>query len=203
MKHKQFDEWLQLSLYDELSEQERALLDNHITMCDKCRNELEDLKKLHSTLAHYKPAEVQEPLLRDARRSLRLRIHADSTQDSLRSKVKDALDKIFAPPLQIALGGVAVLALGILVGYFVFKAPPEKSFILHQTAATSSAMETGESQIANVRFLDRNAQTGDVEFTFETVTPVRVRGNVNDEKVQKYLHEHSSVIRMLAADSAQ
>ena len=187
MKHKQFDEWLQLSLYDELSEQERALLDNHITMCDKCRNELEDLKKLHSTLAHYKPAEVQEPLLHDARRSLRLRIHADSTQDSLRSKVKDALDKIFAPPLQIALGGIAVLALGILVGYFVFKAPLEKSFVLHQTAAMSSAMETGESQIANVRFLDRNAQTGDVEFTFETVTPVRVRGNVNDEKLQRVL----------------
>ncbi len=121
MKHKQFEEWLQLSFYDELSEQERALLDNHLTTCEQCRNELDELKKLHSTLAHRKPAAVQEPLLQDARRNLRLRIHADSTQKSLWRKVQDALDEVLAPPLQIALGGVAMLAIGILVGYFVFQ----------------------------------------------------------------------------------
>ena len=48
-------------------------------------------------------------------------------------------------------------------------------------------MEAGESQISNIRFIDRNAQNGDVEFTFETITPVRIRGNVNDENVQKVL----------------
>ena len=48
-------------------------------------------------------------------------------------------------------------------------------------------MEAGESQITNIRFLDRNTQNGDVEFTFETITPVHIRGNVNDENVQKVL----------------
>ena len=183
MKHKQFEEWLQLSLYHELSEQERVLLDSHLTTCEQCRRNLNELKKLHGTLAHRQSVAAQESLLQDARRNLRLRILAGAAQKSLWSKVKDVLDGILASPVQMTLGGVAMIAIGILVGYFVFKAPSEKFLATKQTAA----MEAGESQITNIRFLDRDAQTGDVEFTFETITPVHIRGNVNDEHVQKVL----------------
>jgi anti-sigma factor RsiW len=187
MKHKQFEEWLQLSLYHELSEQEQTVLDDHLTSCERCRAELHELKKCHATLAHRQPVIIQESLLQDARRSLRLRIQAEAEQQSLWTKVKGTLDGILAPPLQVAVGGAATLAIGILVGYYVFKLPSEKNLALRQTAFASSAMEAGESQVTNIRFLDRDAQSGNVEFTFETVTPVRIRGNVNDENVQKVL----------------
>jgi len=104
-----------------------------------------------------------------------------SSTEITMEQVKDVLDRILAPPVQATLGGVAMIAIGILVGYFVFKAPSEKSLAMKQTAA----MEAGESQITNIRFLDRDAQTGDVEFTFETITPVHIRGNVNDEQCAK------------------
>jgi anti-sigma factor RsiW len=187
MKHKQFEEWLQLSLYHELSEQEQTVLDDHLTTCERCRAELHELKKSHAMLAHRQPVMIQESLLQDARRSLRLRIQAEAEQQSLWTKVKGTLDGILAPPLQVALGGAATLAIGILVGYYVFKLPSEKNLALRQTAFASSSMEAGESQVTNIRFLDRDAQSGNVEFTFETVTPVRIRGNVNDENVQKVL----------------
>jgi hypothetical protein len=187
MNHKQFEEWLQLSLYQELSEQEQTLLDNHLTVCEHCRNDLNDLNKFHATLAHHHPAVVQEPLLQDARRSLRLRLHSDAEKISLWTKVQNTLDGILAPRLQVALGGVATLVIGILIGYFVFNMPAEKTLALRQTAFGSTAMETGESQITNIRFLDRDGQSGEVEFMFESVTPVRIRGNVNDENVQKVL----------------
>jgi len=187
MKHKQFEEWLQLSLYNELSEQEQTLLDNHLTICERCRLELNELKRIHAILAHHQPVAILEPLLEDARRNLRMRIQADSEKKTLWKKVQAALDGIFAPPLQVALGGVATLVIGILVGYFVFKSPTEKNLALRQTAFASSAMEAGESRITNIHFLDRNALNGDVEFSFETITPVRIRGNVNDENVQKVL----------------
>ena len=182
MKHKQFEEWLQLSLYQELSEQERVLLDNHLTTCERCRRDFDELEKLHSTLAHRRSVAAQESLLLDARRNLRLRVHAKA-QKSLWGEVKNVLDGILTPPAQVTLGGIAMIAIGILVGYLVFKAPSEKSLAFKQTAA----MEAGESQITNIRFLDRDAQTGDVEFTFETLTPVRIRGNVNDDRIQKVL----------------
>lgn len=187
MKHKQFEEWLQLSLYNELSEQEQTVLNSHLTTCERCQVELKELKKIHATLAHHRPIAIEEPLLQDARRNLRLRIQADSVHKSLWTKLKGMLDGFLTPPLQVALSGAAALIIGILVGYFVFKMPSEKNLSLRQTAFTSSAMEAGESQITNIHFLDRNAQNGDVEFTFETITPVRIRGNVNDENVQKVL----------------
>ena len=187
MKHKQFEEWLQLSLYNELSEQEQTVLDNHLMTCERCRIELNELKEMHATLAHHRPIAIQESLLQDARRNLRLRIQTDAEQKSLWTKLKGILDGFLTPPLQVALGGVATLVMGILVGYFVFKTPSEKNLPLRQAAFASSAMEAGESQITNIRFIDRNTQNGDVEFTFETITPVRIRGNVNDENVQKVL----------------
>jgi len=181
MNHKQFEEWLQLSLYQEISEQERVLLDDHFTTCEQCRNNLNELKKLHSTLAYRQSVAVEEPLLQDARRDLRLRIHT-VTQLSLWNKMKDWFAGILAPPIQVAVGGITMIVIGFLIGYFIFKAPSEKSFAIQQ-----AAMEAGESQITNIRFLDRDTQTGNVEFTFETITPVHIRGNVNDEHVQKVL----------------
>jgi hypothetical protein len=187
MKHKLFEEWLQLSLYNELSEQEQTLLDNHLITCERCQVKLNELKKIHATLAHRQPIAIQESLVQDARRSLRLRIQADAEKISLWTKVQGTLDGILAPPLQVALGGVATLVVGILVGYFVFKLTSEKNLLLRQTPFAMSAMEAGESQITNIRFLDSDTQSGNVEFTFETITPVHIRGNVNDENVQKVL----------------
>jgi anti-sigma factor RsiW len=205
MKHKQFEEWLQLSLYNELSEQEQTLLDHHVLTCERCRRELIELKKIHATLSQYQPIAVQEPLLQDARRNLRLRIRAERGHTSLRVKIHDALGEILAPPLQVALGGVAILLMGVLLGYLVFKSPADKMLPLRQTALSSSSLEAGESQISNIRFVDRNAQSGDVEFTFETVTPMHIRGNVNDEHVQKVLaralvSEQNAGIRLRAVN---
>jgi anti-sigma factor RsiW len=180
MKHKQFEEWLQLSLYHELSAQEQGLLANHLETCTQCRSDLHELKTLHKTLAHRQLAIAQEMFLQEARRSLRLRIHADGMHRSLWKKIKGAVDEFLAPR-------IAVLAIGILIGYYVFASSSEINPMQLQTTAMSSAMEAGESQISNLRFLDRDGQTGNVEFTFETVTPVRIRGNVNDEQVQKVL----------------
>lgn len=106
---------------------------------------------------------------------------------SIWSKLKGTIDNILAPPVQLALGGTATLVIGIFLGYFILKSPAEKSQGLRQISSSSSVMEAGESQISNVRFLDRDARTGDIEFTFETIIPMHVRGNVNDESVQKVL----------------
>ena len=88
MKHKQFEEWLQLSLYNELSEQEQTVLDNHLKTCERCRADLKELKKIHVALAHRQTVAIKKPLLQDARRSLRLRIQADSEQKSLWTEIE-------------------------------------------------------------------------------------------------------------------
>jgi anti-sigma factor RsiW len=187
MKHKQFEDWLQLSLYDELSEQERGFLENHLEMCAQCRSDLHELNALHKTLAHRRLAVAQETFLQEARRDLRLRIHADGKHRSFWKTLKSAVDEFLDPQIQAALGGFAILVIGILIGYYILASSSERIPLQLQTTGMSSAMEAGESQISNLRFLDRDGQTGNVEFTFETITPVRIRGNVNDDDVQKVL----------------
>ena len=187
MKHKKFEEWLQLSLYNELSEQEQVLLTHHLQACEQCQLELVKLKKIHESLSLRKSIAVSEPMLQEARRNLRLRIQADAEKITLWKKLKRRIDDFLAPPLQIAFGGAATLALGILVGYILFKMPSENNLHFRQTAYTTSAMEAGESQVTNIHFVDRDVQSGDVDFTFESVTPVHIRGNVNDEHIQKIL----------------
>jgi hypothetical protein len=187
MKHRQFEDWLQLSLYNELSEQEEELLKTHLKTCTQCQSDLHELNTLHKTLAHRQLTFAQETLLQDARRSLQLKIRADEMNRSSWEKLKGTVVEFLAPRTQIVLGGIAVLIIGILIGYYILASSSERIPLQLQTASMSSAMEAGESQISNLRFLDRDGQTGSVEFTFETITPVRIRGNVNDEDVQKVL----------------
>jgi hypothetical protein len=138
-------------------------------------------------LAHRKTIATQKSILQDARRDLRLQIHKIVTRESVWSKLKGAVDDILSPPLQFALGGVATLFIGILVGYFILKSPADKPSWLQQVSSSPAVMEASESQITNIRFLDRDTQTGNIEFSFETITPMHVRGNVNDENIQKVL----------------
>ncbi len=56
------------------------------------------------------------------------------------------------------------------------------------TAAVSDAVfEKGGSRAANIRIVRADARTGEIEFLFDAVSPVHVRGNVNDERVQKVI----------------
>lgn len=187
MKHKQFKQWLQLSLYDELSDEEKDLLNKHLDICDECRMELGKLKKLHGILANYQPQQVNEELLQQARKNLQLKLQADSTHKSLWQNVRNLLNDILTPKVQIAIGGAAMIAVGILIGYFAFELPADKSLKFLQTSSSSTVMEAGESQVINIRFINRDVQTGNIEFRFETITPMHVRGNISDENVQKVL----------------
>ena len=187
MNHKQYQEWLQLSFYDELNEQERNLLLDHLDSCNHCQVEREELKKLHEKLAHRQLKVAQDPLLQNSRRDLRLQILADSQKQTLWARIQDALDDVLSPPLQVAFGGVTAVVIGVFIGYMAFKVPTEKSLITQSISSQSPSMEAGESQIMNIRFIDRDSRSGDVEFTFETITPVHIRGNINEENVQRVL----------------
>ncbi len=183
MNHKQFEEWLKLYLYEELSDNEKRLFEKHLEVCTQCKLELDEIKKLNSVLLLRKSVPIKEPLIQEVRRNLRLKVYDIKSKRSVFDKIMDALDNLLAPSLQYAFGGISLLAIGIFTGYLIFKSPTDSS----QHFAATSAFEAGESQISNIRFIERNKNTGNIEFTFETITPVHIRGNINDEQVQKVL----------------
>ena len=71
MKHEQFKEWLQLSLIDELKDDERALLNIHLGGCSACGAELKEMEQFRSLIVRHDSIEVSDALLQDARQQLR------------------------------------------------------------------------------------------------------------------------------------
>lgn len=51
----------------------------------------------------------------------------------------------------------------------------------------AAAFLDGDTRIANVRFIKSDVSGGEMEFTFDAVSPVHMKGNINDERVQKVL----------------
>lgn len=191
MNHKQYQELLHLSFFDELKDDERRMLDDHLPICSTCRQEFEELKKLHSAMAKQKSLEPSEELLREARQELRAALRLERSRGSVWSGLLDRFSVVAAPQVRVALGGLATLVVGVFVGYLVFTPSSQEveRTLLPTAVSTLGQKEStrGETRITNVRFIDSDTQDGQIEFTFEATTPMRVRGAVNDESVQKVL----------------
>jgi hypothetical protein len=187
MKHQHYKEWIQLSLYQELDEHELSLLNDHLAGCPECREELNRLRKFHNTLAHYKPNVAMENELINVRRSFRVRLHEFVEHPSAVQKMIERMEKFFPAPVRLTLSGALILAAGLVAGYMLFKAPAEKTLSIQPASLMHTSSAAGEIQITNVKFDERDEHTGNVDFTFDAVSPIHVHGNINDEYVQKVL----------------
>lgn len=172
MSHKRFKQSLPLLLYDELSQSDRELLEEHLKRCEGCRLDWEELKQLPAALGERQPLEASSRLLADARLELELALR---TEREKRSPWK-RFSTFWLPGYAVAGVGVVTLVLGLFLGRMLLQPAPQ-----------DDPISQGAAEIRNVRFMDADAKDGVVEFSFETVTPVRVKGSVDDERVQRVL----------------
>ncbi|MBI1807748.1 MAG: HEAT repeat domain-containing protein [Ignavibacteria bacterium] len=184
MKHEQYKEWLQLSLYDELTQDERHTLDDHLNSCAECREEFDFLKKFHAVLTQHKSVDLPEQLLVEARYQLRGALRMQQSRRSFWDPAFDALREVVLPHYKIVFGGIALFVLGIVLGYLLFNPSSRRAA---QLVKEENPIIQSDTRITNVRFLNTDIATGRIEFTFEAVKPVRMKGNINDESVQKIL----------------
>ncbi len=187
MNHKQYKKWIQLANYEELDADEKHELQKHLSVCDECRAEFGELKKFHSVLAQRKRIKPSQQLLSEARQRLRAALRQERSRRSFGEKVTESLSQFVLPHYKLALGGIATLAFGIFVGYLAFTPSSRLEQSLTKFTSAKESFLQGDTRITNVRFLDPDAASGEIEFTFDAVTPVRVGGNINDERVQKVL----------------
>lgn len=214
MKHTQFKEWLQLSVIDELKDDERALLDIHLVECSACRAELNEMEKFHSIVVRQDSIEVSDTLLQEARQQLRTALLEQRLKKSLWKDAFGSIHEYVFRDHKIAFGGIAMVALGMFVGYVVFVPPrigeekiarqerPIVQETMHMDGNKDSFTQE-ETRTSNLHFIDSDAGDGLIEFTFDAVTPMHVRGNVNDDRVQRVLaraltNEENAGVRLRA-----
>lgn len=177
-------------MYDELTAEEQQLLEHHVRECASCRSEAEELNLLHWTLQKAGPFHVSETMLQEARSELRTALRTVSVKPTMWERLtgfaKDFFLPNFSPNVKMVFGGATMLLAGLLVGRFLLPATSPKGSTAARDASFASSLE-GETRISNIRFVDSDASDGEVEFMFEAVSPVHIKGSINDARVQKVL----------------
>jgi hypothetical protein len=187
MKHDQYKELLHLSFYNELTDDEQSVLDEHLGTCGECQAEAAELRKLESALVQAPRFEVNDQLLDEARRELRVALRLERAKRPFWAEWLERLDVLTSPGVRVALGGVATLVVGFSVGYLVFFRSGDEASTRTLPGLNQATTQRSETRVSNFRLFQQASESGEVDFSFDLVTPVRMRGNVNDNAVQRIM----------------
>ncbi len=198
MKHAQHKKRLHLSAVDELNDDERRLLDAHLSGCPECRHELKELLKFQSAIAGNPPEEVTDRLLQEARQQLHLSLLEHRLRKPFLRRAARWAQDVAVREYKMAFGGIGIAALGVFVGYLIFFQPQKvqektahiEAPAVEQAVQLNTGTESftqGNTRTSDLHLIDAGGKDGMVEFTFMAVTPMHVRGNINDDRVQKVL----------------
>jgi len=180
MQHEKYEELIQFYLYDEIDEADKRMLEQHLKSCPACKAHLEELKTIFNRINENENNESEDKLLFEARAELRGYLKAKKNKTSLADKFIQMFSSFKNKPVGIAFGGAAVLLVGFFLGYILFRNPAINT--------NDEGLNFAEfSKIQNIIFFDADPDDGEVEFTYESVKPGRIKGNINDSRVREIL----------------
>jgi hypothetical protein len=182
MNHQQWKEWLNLMAYEELDTERKRLTEEHMKDCASCREEWDQLKRLHRVMDDHAVQVPTEKLLSEARAELRAALRYERNRPTASSRVREMFSR-FIPSFSVAIGFAAMLAVGLLVGRLV---APTRTIMVPQISE-KQPVDTSNLDISNIRFVDADPTDGQIEFAYDAVKPMRVKGSVNDAKIQQLL----------------
>ena len=181
MKHQKFREMMELALLKELSETELEELHKHLIECEDCQYEYDKLNNFYKEIDNLDKKEADELSLLNARRELRLNLDKEVSQRSFFEKIIEAANNFSFYYYKPILVGAASLFVGLFMGYIFFHSNNENNFI------DEAQLNPASAKITNVRFIQPAGINGDVQFTFEAIKPVTIKGNIDDPQIQMIL----------------
>jgi hypothetical protein len=187
MKHNEYKQLLQLSLFGELKSEEQSMLKEHLLTCEECRGELEDQKSLLELISGKKKTDVDDKVLSAARYQLKGALRSEKASKNILGPIAEIVYQFFNSPLKFAIVTTSILLIGILIGSQLFGKSSDAGLIVQNESENRFASFSEDINISNLRFIDSDASDGEVEFTFEASRPVRLRGKVNDPQIQSVL----------------
>ncbi len=186
MNHNKIKKWIRLSLYGELTNEEQSVLELHLKDCYECRNELEQQRNLLSLISD-KKNEIDDKLLMEARAQLRGAIRNERQHKGFFDNTVQYLNDFITIPFRVVLSGTALLTIGFFVGYLFYGSSTIDINILPDKTNNQFSVFQNDVTISDINFIDSDPSDGEVEFTFVAVKPVRLKGRVDDPKIQSIL----------------
>ncbi len=183
-----------LPLFDsaELTAIEKRQIDDHLTSCPNCREELAAIRALHADLKRADTFEPSAAMMTDLRHGLRRRLRQESLRPNWQEKLGNLLLGNFRPVVQLGFAA-ALLLIGIIVGrqFFSPAAAPAQQFdmLSYLTPGKPITIPSGylAPSIANVQTISFDPNTKEVQVQYSIVNDIQVRGDVENPLIRQAL----------------
>lgn len=190
MKDNKYNEWMILALYDELEPEKKEELFKALDGDAELKAEFEKLQSLLHAVSEAGFESADELSLSEARGELRAAIRAEQQKKNPFEKFLAALLFFIEPSYRPAFASLLFLIIGFGAGFLLFSGS-QGNVIIPQPGDNSGfqtiSLEDKNYSIRNLRFVDNDVSDGNVEFTFNIVKPVTMKGSVDDEDIQQVL----------------
>ena len=183
MEHYKYKELIQLALLDELADNELDKLHKHLIECNECQLEYDNLTKFYSGINQKKIDDVDDDFLSEARQQFKDRLNFELSSQSFIQKLTDFSRRNFRIHRSPILAGAFSLVVGISIGYFAFSSG---KYSINNSFQNSNE---GNQRITNVRILNKDTSNGQIEFSFDAIKEITLKGEINNPAIQKILAE--------------
>jgi Putative zinc-finger len=187
MDHKKYKERIYLFLYDELEQKDKLEFQKHLEICSECSLEYNEQLKLKNLIFEKKIQAASDRLLNEARRELNAALRVADGKRSYVQTFSEKLFYFFPQPAKYALASLAFIAVGLLMGYLILNSSSKSLPIAAIQKEDEFSLTKDNIRINNIHLINKDVQNGEIEFTFDAVKPIKIKGNVNDRRIQSIL----------------
>jgi hypothetical protein len=174
-----------LYLYNELADDARHELEQHLDRCKECEGEVKQVRLFHESMNAVPQLEVTPNMLASARMSLQ---EALETTEQKRGWLRFAFDPMhwlqqmrFSPALAAV---IFVIGFGGGIGT-MYRVSSHAPVAPGQTPVTQE--RHAEASIAGIRSITQDPNSDKVQIQYESTIPEKYQGSMSDPKVQELL----------------
>lgn len=190
MNHKKYKILIDEYYFGDIGSAEKIILEEHLKICALCRSEFNSTKVLQEALLKDKLPDPDEKILTEARNELRMNLRTEKVKFRIWERISGKLSSSFFITPQLAAAAFSFLIAGLIIGYFIFRSSGTLHYSLEnfqQQNNNRQAILSEDTKINNIRFINKNSVDGTVEFTFDAVKPVSIKGKIDDPAIQNIL----------------
>ena len=201
-------EWVKdnvlLYIYNELADDARYELEQHLSRCSECAAELKASRKLHATLSELPVEEPTANLLAASRMRLQESLETAEQGGLWQRLVFEPANWLRQMKLSPALAAALLIvgfAGGIGATYQVLGSGPKpQGFIAGNPYPTPN-----EASISGIRSISQEPGSDKVSIQYDTVSTQQTEGSLNDQRIQQLLlfaarNNYNSGVRLDSVD---
>jgi hypothetical protein len=199
-------EWVKdnilLYVYNELADDARYELEQHLARCPNCAAELKGARSFHSTLSQFAVEEPSPNFLASSRMRLQEALETTEQGGFWQRLIFDPaawLRQISMSPALAAAIFIVGFAVGIGATYKYVSGND------HLARGIESAGQPAQASVSGIRSISQDPGSNTVNIKYDTVSTQEAQGSLNDQKIQQLLlfaarNNYNSGVRMDSVD---